>query len=224
MAQLISIMVAEDIDLLREDLVEAINEQVDLEVIADVATGKEIVEKVRERAPDIVLMDIEMETINAGIKATEAINQLNEQTKVIYFTAHENRETVLTAMATGAVDYVVKGESYEEVFRHIRAVMNGRPLMQGVANELILQEYKRLKQSEKGLLYFINNISKLTNTEREIIKLLLQEHRVADIAKIRSVELVTVKSQITGLLKKFGVSRTLEIVTIIRELNLEHLF
>lgn len=224
MAEIISIMVAEDIDLLREDLVEAINEQADLKVIADVATGKEIVEKVRELAPDIVLMDIEMETINAGIKATEAINQLNEKTKVIYFTAHENRETVLTAMATGAVDYVVKGESYEEVFRHIRAVMNGRPLMQGVANELILQEYKRLKQSEKGLLYFINNISKLTNTEREIIKLLLQEHRVAEIAKIRSVELVTVKTQITGLLKKFGVSRTLEIVTIIRELNLEHLF
>ncbi|MCW6659389.1 response regulator transcription factor [Aerococcaceae bacterium NML191292] len=224
MVEIISIMVAEDIDLLREDLVEAINEQADLEVIADVATGKEIVEKVRELAPDIVLMDIEMETINAGIKATETINQLNEKTKVIYFTAHENRETVLTAMATGAVDYVVKGESYEEVFRHIRAVMNGRPLMQGVANELILQEYKRLKQSEKGLLYFINNISKLTNTEREIIKLLLQEHRVAEIAKIRSVELVTVKTQITGLLKKFGVSRTLEIVTIIRELNLEHLF
>lgn len=224
MVEIISIMVAEDIDLLREDLVEAINEQADLKVIADVATGKEIVEKVRELAPDIVLMDIEMETINAGIKATEAINQLNEKTKVIYFTAHENRETVLTAMATGAVDYVVKGESYEEVFRHIRAVMNGRPLMQGVANELILQEYKRLKQSEKGLLYFINNISKLTNTEREIIKLLLQEHRVAEIAKIRSVELVTVKTQITGLLKKFGVSRTLEIVTIIRELNLEHLF
>ncbi|MCW6660952.1 response regulator transcription factor [Aerococcaceae bacterium NML201209] len=224
MTEIISIMIAEDIDLLREDLVEAINEQADLKVIADVATGKEIVEKVRELAPDIVLMDIEMETINAGIKATEAINQLNEKTKVIYFTAHENRETVLTAMATGAVDYVVKGESYEEVFRHIRAVMNGRPLMQGVANELILQEYKRLKQSEKGLLYFINNISKLTNTEREIIKLLLQEHRVAEIAKIRSVELVTVKTQITGLLKKFGVSRTLEIVTIIRELNLEHLF
>lgn len=224
MTKPITIMVAEDIDLLREDMVEALNEQDDMKVIADVATGKEIVEAVLNQPPDIVLMDIEMETFNAGIKATEVINGSEVPSKVIYFTAHENQETVLTAMATGAVDYIVKGESYDEVFRHIRAVVAGRPLMQGVATELILQEYKRLKQSEKGLLYFINNISKLTNTEREIVTLLLQGYRVSQIAEHRSVELVTVKTQITGLLKKFGVSRSVEIVKTIRELNLEHLF
>lgn len=224
MTKPITIMVAEDIDLLREDMVEALNEQDDMQVIADVATGKEIVEAVLNQPPDIVLMDIEMETFNAGIKATEVINGSEVPSKVIYFTAHENQETVLTAMATGAVDYIVKGESYDEVFRHIRAVVAGRPLMQGVATELILQEYKRLKQSEKGLLYFINNISKLTNTEREIVTLLLQGYRVSQIAEHRSVELVTVKTQITGLLKKFGVSRSVEIVKTIRELNLEHLF
>ena len=74
------------------------------------------------------------------------------------------------------------------------------------------------------MLFFINNISKLTGTEREMIKLLLQGRKVNEIAKIRCVETSTIKTQIKGLLRKFGCSRTKEIVQIIHELNIEHLF
>lgn len=87
-----------------------------------------------------------------------------------------------------------------------------------------MQEYARLQKSERSLLFFINNISKLTSAERELIKLLLQGYKVNEIAGIRCVESSTIKTQIKGLLRKFGCSRTKEIVQIIRELNIEHLF
>ena len=87
-----------------------------------------------------------------------------------------------------------------------------------------MQEYARLQKSERSLLYFINNISRLTAAERELIKLLLQGHKVSEIARIRCVEVSTVKTQIKGLLRKFGCSRTKEIVKTIRELGVEHLF
>lgn len=217
-------MVAEDIEILREDLIEALESQEDFEVSGEAASGKEIIEKVEADPPEIVIMDIEMESLNSGIKATEHIKRQGIDTKVIYYTAHETRETVLTAMATGAVDYVVKSESYTEIFRHIRAVANNKPLMEGIASNIILEEYQRLKQSEKSLLYFINNISSLTISEREIVALLLQGMKIGQIAKERSVEIVTVKSQITSILRKFGVSRTREVVKLIRELKLGHLF
>lgn len=224
MVEKITVMVAEDIDLIREDLVEELNAQAEFIVVAEATSGKEIVELVADNPPDIVLMDIEMEDLHSGIRATEQINDLKVPTKVIYLTAHETREIVLTAMATGAVDYIVKNGDYPAVFRHILAVMDNQAIMAGVASNIVLEEYQRLKKTEKSLLYFINNISALTISEREIISLLLKGLKINQIAKERSVEVVTVKTQITSILRKFGESRTKDIVKLIRELNLEHLF
>ena len=76
----------------------------------------------------------------------------------------------------------------------------------------------------KRLLYFINNISGLTAAERELVKKLLEGKKVKEIAKERCVETVTIKTQIKGLLRKFGCSRTKEVTKIINDLNLTHLF
>ena len=96
--------------------------------------------------------------------------------------------------------------------------------MDSKIQEVIMNEYKRLQQSEKSLLFFINNISNLTATERELIGFLLKRMKVREIARERGVEIVTIKSQINRLLKKLGVSRTKEIVKKINDLNLSHLF
>ena len=87
-----------------------------------------------------------------------------------------------------------------------------------------MREYTRLQRSEKSLLFFINNVSQLTSAERELLRLLLDGKKVKDIAQIRCVEIITVKTQIKGLLRKFGCSRTKEIVSMIQELNISHLF
>ena len=178
----------------------------------------------RETEYDLILMDIEMEQMNAGILAAERIREEQPDANVIFLTAHETREMIVTAMGAGALDYLVKGCGEEEILYHIRSAMEGHPVMQSRIHETIMQEYARLQKSERSLLFFINNISKLTGTERELIKLLLEGYKVNEIAGIRCVESSTVKTQIKGLLRKFGCSRTKEILQIIRELNIGHLF
>ena len=200
MADKKKILIADDFQLLREDLTELINNQRDMEVVGTASSGKEIVNLARNTEYDLILMDIEMETMN------------------------ETREMIVTAMGAGALDYIVKGCEDEEILYHIRCALKGNPIMSNKIHETVMQEYARLQQSEKSLLFFINNISKLTATEREMIKLLLQGYKVHEIAEARSVEVSTIKTQIKGLLRKFGCSRTKEIVQIIRELNIEHLF
>ncbi|MGB3100469.1 MAG: LuxR C-terminal-related transcriptional regulator, partial [Psychrobacillus psychrotolerans] len=101
---------------------------------------------------------------------------------------------------------------------------NGHSLLEGKIQQVVMQEYKRLQQSERGLLFFIQNISNLTMTERELIRFLIKGMKIREIAMERSVEVVTIKSQISTLLKKFGVSRTKEVVKKINDLNLSHLF
>ena len=221
---MIKVAIVEDFELIREDLKELIDSQEDMQVVWAAETGVQAVELAEKEATDIILMDIEMETINAGILATEKIRDKNSEQKIIFMTAHETNEMIITAMGTGAVDYLVKGEDSEEILSHIRNAFAGRATMNSRIQETIMREYSRLQRSERSLLFFIHNVSQLTAAERELVKLLLEGMKVKEIAQVRCVEMITVKTQIKSLLRKFGCSRTKEIVSMIRDLNLSHLF
>ena len=224
MSKKIKILIADDFSLLREDMSELINGQPDMEVVGEASSSKEIINLAESVSYDLILMDIEMEVMNAGILATQKIREENPEANIIFLTAHETREIIVTAMGAGASDYLVKGCKDEDILHHIRCAYEGHPVMQSNIHETILQEFARLQKSERSLLFFINNISNLTPTEREMLKLLLQGYKVNQIAGIRSVETSTIKTQVKGLLKKFGCTRTKEIIQIIHDLNIEHLF
>ena len=220
----IRVMVAEDFPLLREDFCDVVSSQQDMEVVGAAATGDEIVALARSTPCDVILMDIEMETVDAGIRAAEIISAIHPDIKIIFLTAHETDDMITSAMGTGAVDYVVKGCEEERLLEHIRRAHQGRPELEPKLQNTVMQEYARLRRSERSLIFFINNVAHLTPAEHELVKLLLQDKKVAEIARLRCVEVVTVKTQIKGLLHKFGCSRTKEIVKMIRQMNLEHLF
>lgn len=221
---MIRVLVVDDFELLREDLCELIQAQEDMEVAGEAQSAAQAVKLAMELVPDIVLMDIEMESMNAGILAAEQIRDANPERKIIFLTAHETEKTIISAMGTGAVDYIVKGSPENQILYHIRSAYQGKPVMEARIQETVMREYKRLQRSERSLLFFINNVSQLTATERELVKLLLDGKKVKEIAQIRCVEIITIKTQIKGLLRKFGCSRTKEIVSMIQELNITHLF
>lgn len=220
----IRIMIAEDIELIREDICELINKQSDMILVGSADSAKQIKELVEKVKTDIILMDIEMEKINSGILAAEHIHFKYPHIKIIFLTAHETDNMIITAMATGAVDYMIKGQDEKELLKHIRSAYEDKPILEARFQKKIMQEFSRLRSSERSLLYFINTIAKLTPVERELVRLLLQGNKISQIAEKRCVEIVTVKTQIKGLLKKFGCSRTKEIVYMIHELKIEHLF
>mgnify|MGYP005776511021 CR=1 FL=1 len=221
---MIRIFIADDFQILVEDLEEMIKEQEDMCVTGTACSGREALEKLQSAQCDIVLMDIEMEEMNTGILVTEKLKEIRPELKIIFLTAHETDQIIITAMGAGAVDYIVKGISEEEVLLHIRAAYDGKTLLDNKVQKVVLKEYTRARRSEQSLLYFVNNLSALTAAERELVKLLLNGKKVSEIAAIRCVEMVTVKTQIKGLLRKFKCSRTKEIVKMIHELKLEHLF
>ena len=211
----IHLIVAEDFDLLREDLCETINAQADMEVVGEAASGAALVALAREKDFDVALVDIEMEHATAGICAAEIISKEKPQVRIIFLTAHETENMILMSMAAGAVDYIVKGGAQEEILQHIRAAYQDEPMLDARVQQTVLKEYSRLRRSEASLLFFINNVGKLTPAEKQLVRCLLQGYKVKEIAQLRSVEVVTVKTQIKGLLRKFGCSRTKEIVEMI---------
>lgn len=224
MADRIRVMIAEDTDLLREDFAETVNMQPDMEVVGSASTGADIIREATEKDCDVILMDIEMENIHSGIDAANIIHERKPQIRIIFLTAHETDEMITGAMGTGATDYIVKGGSEKELTDRIRNAYRGETALNPRIQETVLHEYNRLQKSERSLIFFINNVAKLTPAERRLVQLLLQDKKINEIAAERCVEVVTVKTQIKGLLNKFGCSRSKEIVEMIRRMGLEHLF
>lgn len=220
----IRVMVAEDIPLLREDICDTISRQEDMEVVASAGSGQEIRALAEERECDVILMDIEMETMQAGILAADVIHRARPDVKIVFLTAHETEDMINAAMTGGGVDYVVKGCDDEILVEHVRSAYTGHTRLDPLIHQTVMREYTRLRQSERSLIFFFNNVARLTPAERSLVKCLLDGYKVQEIARLRCVEVVTVKTQIKGLLKKFGCSRTKEVVSMIRQLRLEQLF
>ena len=220
----IRILIADDVDLLREDLQQTLDAQEDMQVVGAAASGAQVCRLAAQVDFDVLLIDIEMESTTAGIRAAEDILAQKPDALVIFLTAHETANMILMSMGAGAVDYVVKGCSEEELLRHIRKAYAGEPLLNARIQRTVLKEYSRLRRPEKSLLFFINNVSQLTPAERSLVRYLLDGFKTREIAAARCVEVVTVKTQIKGLLRKFGCTRSKEIVRMIRELDVEHLF
>ena len=219
-----SVMVVEDNEIIREDITETVNSINGFCVTCECPSGKDAVLSYLPGSFSVVLMDIEMETSHAGIDAARAIIEKDPQAKIVFLTSHDDDEIVITAMASGAKDFLVKGCSWEEISSHLSAVINGETILDRRVHDLIMNEYRRLSHSERSLLYFIQHLSSLTKAERELIGCFLDGMKIREIAQKRFVEPVTVKSQIRTLLGKLDLSRTSEIVSKIRELGLEHLF
>ena len=210
----IRILIADDFELLRSDLRQTLDAQPDMRVVGVAASGAELVRMAEDIAFDVALVDIEMERI---------LNR-KPDARIIFLTAHETDNMILLSMGAGAVDYLVKGMPEEEMLLHIRRAWEGKPMLETRVQHTVLKEYSRLRRSEQSLLFFIHNVSQLTPAERALTRYLLDGLKAREIAQKRCVELVTVKTQIKSLLRKFGCSRSREIVEMIRELHVEHLF
>lgn len=221
----IRVLVSEDNDVLRQDFCEMIEDSPDMVLAGAASTGAEAVKLALERDVDIILMDIEMEKYHDGIEAANAIAEHKPDVGVIFLTVHEDDETVYRAYSIPtAKDYIVKSAEHADILQRIKDIydeMQGAPA--SIASK-IQTEFSRLKQTENSLLFFVNILSQITQAEKEIIGLLLDKRKIEEIARIRRVEPVTIKSQIGTLLKKFNRRRTKDIVQLIDRLNLRFLF
>ena len=188
---MIKIIVAEDSIVLRRLIVRSINSQEDMKVVGDAGSGKEIVSIASSTDFDIAVLDIEMECMDAGIKAAREIHKIKPLAKVIFLTLHDNDEMIFSALEDGAVDYIIKSEKTDSLIEHIRAVSSGKNPMNLDVQGRLQKEFRRLRQSEGELMFFIRNIAILTPAEKALLKLLVEGKTIKDIARLRQYEVTS---------------------------------
>src|SRR5215831_8236425 len=132
----IRILIADDHPVFRFGLRALLNAMPDTEVVGEVTSGEEIIALAGSVGPDVILMDINMPSLN-GIEATRRIRESNPDIRILMVTMLED-DSVFAAMRAGARGYVVKGAEPSEVLRAIRAVADGEAIFSpAIAERLI---------------------------------------------------------------------------------------
>ena len=220
----IRVMVVEDQEILRKNLIEMLSKEEDIEICGFASSGSEAVQKASEFKPEIILMDVEMETKTAGIDAAGKILAGENAMKIIFLSVHEDSQTVLAALGTGALDYVVKSSDCSNAVAHVRRAHNDIVQMEAAIQKILHNEYLRLSHSTKDSMEFLKRVMMLTYSEKDIVGLLLKGMNPKAISAARFTEQSTVKKHITRILHKCGMARTKDLCSLIRELQVENFF
>ena len=195
----------------------------DMEWAGCVSSGAAAVKMARELRPDIVLMDIQMETRTAGITASRQIIAELPQTKVIILTILEDDDLLFQAYCAGVIDYIIKTDSVHQILTSIRNAYHNQMILRPKYAEKIIQELKRVREEQNGLLHGLNILTMLSNSEFEVLKCLYQGMNARQISESRYVSQGTVKTQIHSILKKFDMKSVSDVVRHLKEIRFDHI-
>jgi len=217
----IKILIVDDVEDIRMHLAEEIPEKSeDLVIVGTARSGKEAVEMASRLLPDVVLMDIQMETRTAGITAIAKIHEMFPGIKCIALTIHEDEEFIFRAYLAGAVDYIIKTRPSEYIVKSIHAVVENRLLLRPEVGKRLIEEYQQIQENQVRMKETMQIMLRINVTEYEILRLVYQGLTYRQIAQQRFVEETTIRSQVNHILKKFGKKRMKDVISQLRELKI----
>ncbi|EAH0909212.1 response regulator transcription factor [Listeria monocytogenes] len=219
----LKIMIVDDHQLFREGIKRILELEDSFEVVAEAENGKNIVAKVREYKPDIVLMDINMPTVN-GLDATEMLVRQFPSIKVIVLTIHDTDEYVTEALRAGAVGYLLKEMDAHELVEAVKIVDNGGAYIHPCVAIKLIREYRHLASTNtsQGVYGYQQPEVKmplhiLTHRECEVLQLLTDGKSNRGIGETLFISEKTVKNHVSSILQKMKVNdRTQAVVTAIK--------
>ena len=191
---MIRVLVVDDHGVVRDGLGRVVAAQPDLELVAAAANGAEAVELCRTAHPDVVLMDLEMPVLD-GIEASKAILAESPETAVLVLTSFSDHKRITGALEAGAVGYLLKDASAEEVVNGIRAAAAGGSPLDPRAARVLLQARNAP-----------DPLAGISPREREVLALLLDGRPNKLIARQLGISEKTVKAHLTSVFRAIGVT------------------
>jgi len=190
------ILLADDHTIFRQSLHRLLSDEEDIEIIGDAQDGREAVKLACELHPDVVIMDIAMPLLN-GLEATCQIKRLCPQVKVLILSMHDNEEYIRSALAKGAMGYILKDASSRELINAIWAVHKGESVLSPAITRLVIEDY--LRWGDVGVE---DDNDGLSPREREVLQLIAEGYTNKEIADILCISIKTVQAHRTNLMNK----------------------
>src|SRR5581483_73244 len=208
----IRILIADDHPIVRDGLRKLLCLEDDFEIVGEASDGREVLDKVQELDPDVLLLDLRMPNLD-GLSTLQAMSQLNKHTKVIVLTASEDKNEFVQAMKLGCSGIVLKQTAPELIVKSIRKVHGGEIWLDSHTTAAVMRqfaapgsEFATGSGSSKG-----RERSPLSTREREIVQLVAQGYKNKEMAEKMFISEQTVKNHLHNIFDKLGVSDRLEL-------------
>ena len=206
----IKLAIADDQILFLRGLKFIINTFEDVELIIEASSGEDLLQKIEQTQPEVILCDIKMPGLD-GIETTKTIKNRFPDIKVILLTMYNDERLISHAMEIGAHGYLLKDEEAEEVHKAIQTVYEKGFYFNDYVSQALLKQVKN-KTKTLPQEVILNNAVKLSPRETEVLELICQEMSTAEIAKQLFISARTVEGHRKNLLEKTGVKNTAGLV------------
>jgi len=201
--QPIRVMLVDDHTMVRRGLATFLKVVDDLQLVGEAESGAAAIQLCGEILPDVILMDMVMPDMD-GATATRAIRQQYPRVQVIVLTSFKEGDLVKNALEAGAIAYLLKDVSADDLVRAIRAAHAGRATLSPEAAQALVETANQ--PPAPGL--------DLTEREREVLALMVEGLNNTQIAGRLTVSPSTIKSHVSNILSKLGVTSRTEAVTL----------
>ena len=208
------ILIADDHVLFRDGLRALLATAPDTELVGEATTGDEAITAAAQLLPDVILMDLQMPGLN-GIEATRQIVQMSPHVGILVVTMFADDTSVFAAMRSGARGYLLKGAKHAEMLRAIRAVGSGEAIFSPAIAVRLMEFFASMRPSAAP-----NVFPELSDREREILGLVAQGYKNAEIAERLILSAKTVRNHVTNILSKLQVADRAQAIIRAREAGL----
>ena len=203
----IRVLIADDHTLVRDGIRSLLSLTADIEIIGEAADGQEAVDKVKQLAPDLVLMDLAM-PVMGGLEATRIIRKEYPATKVLALTQYDDSDYVIPVIEAGARGFVTKMSSSSELAAAIQAVYEGGSFLSPSAAAALIDECQQKTTAEVEK----DPYQLLTDRELQVLKLIAEGHTAREIADMLVVSHKTVEWHKTSLMNKLNIHNKTDLI------------
>lgn len=196
----LTVFIVDDHQFFRDGVRALLDAQPDMECAGEATTGEEAIRLSAEIQPDVVLMDIQMPGMS-GVDATRQIVRSSPQVRVLVVTMFEDDHLVFAAMRAGARGYLLKGARHEDMVRAIRAVGSGDAIFSPAIATRLVSYFSALQPEHPSQIF-----PELSHRERDILALLAQGCKNAEIAERLVVSPKTVRNYVSNIISKLQVA------------------
>lgn len=217
MKEIIKILLADDQSLFRDALATLFSIEDGFDVVGNASNGEEALRLSLKYQPDVVLMDLRMPVMD-GVVATQRLHEQLPKIKVIVLTTFDDDEAIFEGLRAGAVGYLLKDVTKENLFSAIRSAARGEYSLSPTITAKVIAEFSRISKPRSKMN--IGDIEKLSNREMEILRLIAQGIGNKEIAERLVISEGTVKNHVSSILKKLNVNDRLQAVLKAKEIGL----
>lgn len=202
-----TVLIVDDHEMVRAGTRMLLESVPHIKVLGEANNGESALEKARELAPDIIIMDVSMPGMN-GVEATQLIKAELPDIRILALTIHEGQDYFFQMLQAGASGYVPKRAAPEILIRAIQQVAEGQIYLEPQIAKLLISDYlKRVEEGEED-----NNFDGLSNREQEVLSHIAQDFTNREIANLLGISVKTVERHRENIMAKLNLHTRTELV------------